>query len=118
MLKKIQVYDWGEEQQSSFESIKSSILVNCLGYFDVDRRTEIWVDAGPNGVAAYVIQCELNGKNRTLITCGSHAFSAAEKNYSQVEISGLSQLKVHAITIFKNPFVFMGCMHLNVNFHI
>ena len=39
-------------------------------------------------MAAYVIQSDTNGRNRTLITCGSHAFSDAEKNYSQVEKEG------------------------------
>jgi len=88
MLTKFQDYNWGPKQQEAFLKIKTAILLNCLGHFDDKRRTEVWVDAGPNGVAAYIIQSDRNNKNRTLITCGSHAFSEAELNYSQVEKEG------------------------------
>ena len=88
MLTKFHEYSWNASHQAAFEKIKTAILLNCLGHFDDRRRTEVWVDAGPNGVAAYIIQSDKDGKNRTLITCGSHAFSAAERNYSQVEIEG------------------------------
>jgi len=56
MLQKFQEYSWGPMQQESFDRIKTAILLNCLGHFDDRRRTEVWVDAGPNGVAAYIIQ--------------------------------------------------------------
>jgi hypothetical protein len=85
LMKKFQEYFWGAAQQKAFELIKSSILLCCLGHFDINRETEVWVDAGPNGIASYIIQSDKNGRNRTLITCGSYAFSKAEQNYSQVE---------------------------------
>ena len=84
-MKKFQEYFWGAAQQKAFELIKSSILLCCLGHFDINRETEVWVDGGPNGIASYIIQSDKNGRNRTLITCGSYAFSKAEQNYSQVE---------------------------------
>ena len=58
----------------------------------MNRETEVWVDAGPNGKASYVIQSDKGGRNRTLITCGSYAFSKAEQNYLQVEKEGFASV--------------------------
>jgi len=92
LMKKFQDYFWGPAQQKAFELIKSSILLCCLGHFDMNRETEVWVDAGPNGIASYIIQSDKDGRNRTLITCGSYAFSNAERNYSQVEKEGFASV--------------------------
>ena len=92
MSKKFQDYVWGPEQQSSFELVKKTIFLECLGHFDDSKETELWVDAGPNGLAAYLIQSDKGVKNRVLITCASHAFSSADRNYSQVEKEGYASV--------------------------
>ena len=49
-----------------------------------NRKTQLWVDAGPWGTAAYIIQLDENGIGY-LVSCASRSFSKSERNYSQVE---------------------------------
>lgn len=49
-------------------------------------NTELWVDAGPQGVSAFIVQTDKNNKNiRHLVSCASRTFTKSECNYSQVE---------------------------------
>lgn len=67
LLKNFKTYKRREKQEEAFEPIKISILLNFLGHFDASRKIEVWVDAGPNDSAVYIVQSEADGANCTLI---------------------------------------------------
>ncbi len=80
---------WTAEHQISFDAIKTAISTNALGHFTMSHETELWVDASPIGVAAFLVQVNpLNQNDRKLIACKSKSFSKAERNYSQIEREG------------------------------
>jgi len=84
-------FEWLPIHEQSFTQVKQALFKDCLGHFTVDDETELWVDAGPNGVAGFLVQKRKNGK-RELISCCSKTFSQSEKNYSQVEKEGYASV--------------------------
>ena len=54
-------------------------------YFDCTKKTEVFNDASPIGVAAVLTQKELNSDERKIIAYASRALSPTEQNYSQLE---------------------------------
>ena len=84
LLKQNTQYKWIAEQESDFNKIKTDLITHALAHFDITRQTELWVDAGPEGVSAFIIQIDSHNV-RHLVACASRTFTKAEKNYSQVE---------------------------------
>ena len=75
LLKPGATYDWTSVHQKAFENIKSNIISNCLSHFDTARNTELWVDVGPDGTSAYIIQIDDIDKNKKyLVCCASRTF--------------------------------------------
>ena len=77
----------------AFDEIKSNLIEESLSHFDINRKTQVWVDVGPNGASAYVVQIDKNDPNKKyLVTCASRSFSKSELNYSQVEKEAFASL--------------------------
>ena len=62
-----------------------------MAHFDPQRKSQLWVDAGPTGTAAYIIQLDHNNVPY-LVSCASRSFSKSESNYSQVEKEAFAAL--------------------------
>ena len=77
---------WDDSHQKAFKDIKASLIQTCLGHYDVNKNTELWVDASPVGSAAFLVQSFPNDpKSRTLVAGASRSFSEIEQNYTQME---------------------------------
>jgi hypothetical protein len=82
-------FKWLQTHQNAFEDVKAAIITGALGHFSLDKNTELWVDASPVGVAAFLVQIDPSNPNkRKLISCKSKSFTRAERNYSQIEREG------------------------------
>ena len=80
LLQKNTEWQWGREQQESFEMIEQ-LLVNsqCLAYFDAEKHVTIQVDACKDGFGAVLMQ---EGKP---ISYASRAMTEAQKRYAMIE---------------------------------
>ena len=80
LLQKNIEWQWGTEQQESFEKIKQ-LLVNsqCLAYFDVEKPVTIQVDACKDGLGAVLMQ------EGTPVSYASRAMTEAQKRYAMIE---------------------------------
>ena len=81
---------WGEEQQSAFEAIKRHLSDSpVMSYFDINKPTELVVDASPVGLGAILIQRASRGEVN-IVAYGSRALTDTEQRYSQIEREALA----------------------------
>jgi hypothetical protein len=79
-------FEWLEKHQSAFLEIKKALITTSLDHFDITKQTEVWVDAGPTGISAFLVQSKPNDtSSRSLIACASRPFNKIEKGYNQLE---------------------------------
>lgn len=80
---------WGEEQEKSFQKLKSQVAsAPVLSKFDKDACTCVIADASPVGLGAVLVK-EKNGENRA-ICYTSHSLSQVERRYIQTEKKALA----------------------------
>jgi len=89
------VFNWLPIHSQAIRDIKEALIRECLCHFDESGKldTELWVDAGPTGVAGFLVQVNPETNERFLVSCMSNSFNPIEKRYAQVEKEGLSALK-------------------------
>ena len=76
----------GNAQGGHGKKTKKAVIGSKLAPFNPHWITELIVDAGPEACASFLTQVDpKDPENRVLIHVSSHAFSAAELNYSHVE---------------------------------
>ena len=79
-----QTFEWGPEQQYSFEKLKELISsAETLAYFQADAETRIIADAGPTGLGAVLTQKQ--GGVWRVIAYASCNLTDVERRYSQTE---------------------------------
>ena len=78
----------GIQEMDAFNKLKE-IVLRYLDHFYPDRTTYIWNDAGPEGCSNVLTQWDQKTGKRSVVRCGSHAFSEAELNYSHLEKEAL-----------------------------
>ena len=84
LLKKDAKYEWEEEQENAFQSLKLKLMSQpILQYPDFSREFILTTDASNEGAGAILSQGEI-GKDRP-IAYASRSFNKSEKNYSTVE---------------------------------
>jgi hypothetical protein len=79
-------FKWTDEHSKILKEIKNSIIETSLDHydpFDPNVVLELWVDAGPKGTGAFLVQNR--NKVRSLIACASKTHSSSQMNYSHVE---------------------------------
>jgi hypothetical protein len=91
LTKKNTKWVWNDEQSKAFVKIKQDLSVDCMAYFDRNKRSEITVDASPEGLALIFAQyTHGDPSSRKIIKYDSRALTDVEKRYSQVEREGLA----------------------------
>lgn len=89
LLKKETPFTWGPNQQKSFDELKAHLMSSqVLGYFDLDDRTQLFVDASPVGLGAVLIQIARKGQRQgqpRMITYASKSLTETEQRYCQTE---------------------------------
>ena len=79
-------WEWHPMHREAMDKVKKILIKENLAHFNPKWITELIVDAGPEGCASFLTQVNPADPNhRVLIRCSSHAFTAAELNYSHVE---------------------------------
>nr|XP_002730526.1 PREDICTED: uncharacterized protein K02A2.6-like [Saccoglossus kowalevskii] len=84
-------WEWGPEQQGSFEKLKSLLASHkVMKYFDPRLKTELLVDASPTGLGAVLTQVNETRDTCNIIAYASHALTDTESRYSQTEREALA----------------------------
>lgn len=81
--------DWKSEHLTCFDQIKAAVVAS-IGHFNMEWDTHIYTDAGPKGLAAWLVQENPSDqKDKNLIRCASRRCTPSECNLSQIEREGL-----------------------------
>ena len=80
---------WDQDCRRSFEKLKSLLSSSSvIANFNISRHTRLYVDHGPEGVAAKVAQRYLDEDSGVVIYCSVHHNSSfltdTEEKYSNV----------------------------------
>ncbi len=90
LLKADVKFEWAVEQQKAFDSLMEILSRRpVLSYFDINKDTEIFVDASPVGVAGILTQKDSEGNLRP-VAYGSRSLTEVEQRYSQLEREALA----------------------------
>ena len=91
LTKKDQPFLWGEEQETSFHTIKNLLTsADVMAYFDPNKQTELVTDASPSGLSAILMQNTPGMKDRRVVVYASRALTDVERRYSQTEREALA----------------------------
>ena len=86
LLKKNQEWQWTEDCERSFNSIKACLAsADVLRHFNAKELVTVITDASPEGLGAVLVQ----GKEEKPVIYVSRSLSEHEKKYSQIEREGL-----------------------------
>ena len=82
-------FEWGTEQQSAFDALKSSLAnAETLAYFDSNaEETKLITDASPVGLGAVLTQVQ--GGCERVVAYASRSLTDVERRYSQTEKEAL-----------------------------
>ena len=82
LLQKENPFYWGDEQQSSFKALKSSLIQAPILIFpDFSKTFYLYTDASDTALGSILAHLDENGVDHP-IAYYSKVFSKAEKNYS------------------------------------
>ncbi len=84
LAKKYTDFKWTADHSKEVQALKDSLITKYLSHYDKTLASEIFVDAGPHGIAAIFTQIDKNNK-KWLISCANHTFSEIEDRFSQIE---------------------------------
>ncbi len=93
LLKKNQLFIWGESQQKAFEEIKDKVLKPpVLAHYDPEAKVVLRTDSCMYGLGGHLIQVPSyeNRAEGQLLACTSRTLSTAEKNYSITDLECLA----------------------------
>ena len=83
LTKKGVPFVWTEKQERALEKLRDAITnASENAYFDSTKKTEVFTDASPVGVAAVLTQKDPDSDKRKIIAYASRALSSTEQNYS------------------------------------
>lgn len=78
-----------KDQDEAFTQLRQTLTkIQSLGYYNVLDRTQVIADASPVGLAAFLIQIDINGPRG--IAFGNRTLADIERRYSQTEKEALA----------------------------
>ena len=85
-----QDFVWGEDQSKAFDSLKQALSSKpVIKYFDVNKESELLVDASPFGLGAMLIQYDRDGTAK-VVAYVSRALTPTIQKYAQIEREALA----------------------------
>ena len=91
LTKKESSWGWTEKHESSLDQLKKCLTsAPALAHYNPKLETEVYVDASPVGISAILMQKEANSEKPVNVHFASHALTATEQRYSQIEREGLA----------------------------
>ena len=82
---------WNEECEDAFQSLKKKLTSGqVMAYFDINKGTELYVDASPVGLSAILMQRNKENGEGRVVAYGSRSLSRVEQRYSQTEKEALA----------------------------
>lgn len=84
-------FKWNNRAEVEFEHLKTHAVnqIKTLGFFNKEDKSELYVDASPDGLGAMVVQRDANDKPR-IIACASKVLTDTEKRYPQTQREALA----------------------------
>ena len=93
-------WDWKPTHTDALNQLKDALSEDAVNaYFDIDKDTELIVDASPVGLGAILTQHDKHGRSK-VIAYASRALTDVESRYSQTEREALA--------------VTWGCLHFHL----
>ncbi|XP_055615582.1 uncharacterized protein K02A2.6-like [Toxorhynchites rutilus septentrionalis] len=90
LLAKDVKFEWSKEQGDSFNEIKSALSnVQNLGFYRLEDRTAVIVDASPYGLGALLVQFNRHNEHR-VVSFASKSLTETERRYCQTEKEALA----------------------------
>ena len=90
LLKKDNLWSWGEAQQRSFKQIKEMMVSTAvLAHYDPELPTVIAADASGTGIGAILYQVQTDGKRRP-VCYASRSLTETEQRYAVIEKEALA----------------------------
>ena len=78
-------WDWKPTHTDALNQLKDALSEDAVNaYFDIDKDTELIVDASPVGLGAILTQHDKHGRSK-VIAYASRALTDVESRYSQTE---------------------------------
>ena len=83
---------WNSKHQQAWDELKQILTSEpVLGYFDLNKYSEITVDVSPFGLSAILTQkSSSTATDRRVVAYASRALSSVERTYSQTEREALA----------------------------
>ena len=79
---------WEDRHTDAVNQLKKACSTKALSFFNKNLKTELHVDASPDGLGAVLMQQDIQG-NHHVIAYASKSLNDVQKRYSQVEKEGL-----------------------------
>ena len=91
LTRKGEPWHWTSEQELALSKIRQALVAKqVMSYFDINKDTEILVDAGPLGLGAVLVQHEPSSDRKYVVAYASRALTQTEQRYSQTEREALA----------------------------
>ena len=91
LLKKNAQFHWTNKQEEAFVKLKKQLVSEkVMAPYSPDRRTQLVVDRGSDGIAATVMQMDPDVNEWRPVNYVSRSLSCTEKNYSPIEGESLA----------------------------
>ena len=91
LTRKNAIFVWRTEHTNAFNKLKQSLSKSpVMAYFDVQKDTQIVVDASPVGISAILAQAPKGSNEFCIVAYASRALTDVEQRYSQTEREALS----------------------------
>ncbi|KAL0183494.1 hypothetical protein M9458_019190, partial [Cirrhinus mrigala] len=91
LVQRDHIWNWGPEQQSALDKLKSQLIQNAtMSYFDPRKTSTLVVDASPVGLGAILSQPGTDRSGDKVIAYASRALTSVEQRYSQTEREALA----------------------------
>jgi hypothetical protein len=84
-------FKWLPVHEKSLKKLKAAFTKDSLAYFNPNWNTEVFCDASPVGLGAFLVQSDpKNPDDKRIIAFASRSLSKLERKYSQVEREALA----------------------------
>ena len=84
-------FEWHKIHQKTFELLKMKLVsAPIMAYFDMNKETNLYVDASPFGLSAILMQKDDHEDSLRTVAYGSRSLTDVESRYSQTEREALA----------------------------